>query len=143
MHFPLCVDYRQFNGRRARDAYALPRVDEVLNGLAGNKFFSVLDMKSGYYPLEIEESHKERTGLTADPLGFFEYNRLPFGLSSAPATYQRFMSFFLGFLYHTICEVFLDDIIIFAETFDEHLERHRQLFKRFRQCNLKISSKEK
>jgi hypothetical protein len=91
-----------------------------MNGLAGNKFFSVLDMKSGYHQLEIEESHKELTAFTAGPLGFFWYNRLPFGLSSAPATYQRFMSDCLGSLNHTICEIFLDDVINFAETFDEH-----------------------
>lgn len=79
------------NSRTISDAYSLPRVDEILEALSGSKYFSVLDMGSGYHKVEIEEKQKERTAFTVGPLGFFEYNRMPFGLSNAPATYQRLM----------------------------------------------------
>ncbi len=66
------------NKRTIKDAYALPRVEEILDCLAGNKYFTVLDMKSGYHQVELEEKHKQRTAFTAGPLGFYEFNRLPF-----------------------------------------------------------------
>lgn len=67
----LCVDYRQLNSRTIKDNYALPRIDDILDSLSGNKYFTVLDMKSGYHQIEIEEQHKERTASTLGPLGFF------------------------------------------------------------------------
>jgi len=67
----LCVDYRQLNERTVKDSYALPRVEEILESLSGNKFFTVLDMKSGYHQVEVSEDHKERTAFTVGPLGFF------------------------------------------------------------------------
>ena len=75
----LCVDFRQLNRRTVKDAYALPRIDELLEGLGGNKFYSVLDMKSGYHQVEIEEEHIPYTAFTVGPLGFFEYTILPYG----------------------------------------------------------------
>ena len=80
----ICIDYRQLNSRTVKDNYALPRIDEILQSLSGNKYFSVLDMKSGYHQIEIDEQHKERTAFTVGPLGFFEYNRMPMGLANAP-----------------------------------------------------------
>ena len=67
----LCVDFRQLNDQTIKDSYSLPRIEELLEGLAGNKYFTVLDLKSGYHQLEIKESHKERTAFTAGPLVFF------------------------------------------------------------------------
>ena len=84
----LCTDFRQLNARTIKDSYALPRVEEILDCLSGSQYFSVLDMKSGYYRAELEESHKERTAFTVGPLGFYEYNRLPFGLTNSPAMYN-------------------------------------------------------
>ena len=105
----MCLDFRQLNDKTIKDSYSLPRIEELLESLAGNRYFTVLDLKSGYYQLEVYEPHRERTAFTVGPLGFYEYNRLAFGLSNAPATYQRFMSEYLGPLNHTICEVFLDE----------------------------------
>ena len=137
----MCLDFRQLNDKTIKDSYSLPRIEELLEGLAGNRYFTVLDLKSGYHQLEVYEPHRERTAFTVGPLGFYEYNRLAFGLSNAPATYQRFMSECLGPLNHTICEVFLDDVIIFSSTLEEHLIRLEQVFQRFRECNLKLSAK--
>ena len=82
--------------------------------MAGNRYFSVIDMKSGYHQVEILEPHKERTAFTVGPLGLYEFNRMPFGLTGAPATYQRMMQDVLGEFHMKICCIFIDDIIIFS-----------------------------
>lgn len=137
----LCIDYRQLNARTIKDNYALPRIDAILEHLAGNKFFSVLDIKAGYYQVEIAEEHKERTVLTVGSLRFYEYNRMPFGLTKAPATYQRLMEECLGDLHINSCYIFLDDPIIFSRTFKEHLQRLENVFKRLRESGLKLTPK--
>lgn len=135
----ICVDYRQLNMKTKKDAYALPRVEDMLDCMAGNKYFSTIDMKSGYHQVEILEEHKERTAFTVGPLGLFEYNRMPFGLACAPATYQRLMQDCLGDLHMRICCCFIDDVIIFARTYEEHLERLQLVFDKIREANLKLS----
>ena len=116
----MCVDYRQLNQRTVKDSYALPRIEEILDSLGGNNLFTVLDMKSGYHQVELDEEHKPRTAFTVGPLGFFEFNRLPFGLANSPATYQRLMEEILGDLHTRICFIYLDDLIIFSRTPEEH-----------------------
>ena len=126
----MCIDFRQLNARTIRDSYALPRSEEILDALGGNKFFTVLDMKSGYHQLEVEETHKERTAFTVGPLGFYEFNRLPFGLVNSPATYQRLMEEILGDLHLDICFIYLDDLIIFSDSYEEHLSRLQRVLRR-------------
>jgi len=135
----LCTDFRQLNERTIKDSYALPRVEEILDCLAGSQYFTVLDMKSGYYQIEIDEQHKQRTAFTVGPLGFYEYNRLPFGLTNSPATYQRVMEEILGDLHMRACLIYLDDVIIFSRTYEEHLERLQQVFQRIRDSGLKLA----
>lgn len=137
----MCVDYRGLNQRTIKDSYALPRIDDILDSLAGAKYFSVLDMKSGYYQVEIAEEHKERTAFTLGPLGFWEHNRLAFGLANSPACYQRLMENCFGELHLKICFIYLDDLIIFSNTYEEHIERLELIFLRLRQCGLKLSPK--
>ena len=67
-----CVDYRVLNKRTKRDAFALPRIEETMDHLAGARFFSCLDLKAGYWQVEVEEAHKERTAFTVGPLGLYE-----------------------------------------------------------------------
>lgn len=98
-------------------------------------------MKSGYHQVEIEEAHKHRTAFTVGPIGFYEFNRLPFGLPNSPATYQRIMEECLGDLNMKICVIYLDDVIIFADSYEEHLERLYLIFNRLRECNLKLNAK--
>ena len=137
----MCVDYRQLNNRTVKDSYALPRIEELLDTLAGSKYFSVLDMKSGYHQVEVLKEHKCRTAFTVGPLGFWEFNRLPFGLSNAPATYQRLIEQCLGDLNMKICAIYLDDLIIFSSTLEEHLERLDIVLRRLKECNLKLNLK--
>lgn len=135
----MCIDYRQLNQRTKKDAYALPCIEEILNALSGNKYFSILDMKSGYHQVELLEEHKEGTAFTVGPLGFYEFNRLPFGLSNSPATYQRLMESCLGDLHLNICFIFLDDLIIFSKSYDEHMHRLQLVFDKLRESGLKLS----
>ena len=86
-----CVNFRQLNKKTKKVAYALPRIEEMLDAIAEIRYFSVIDMKSGYHQVEIYEAHKERAALTVGPLGLYEFNRRPFGLTGAPSTYQRLM----------------------------------------------------
>ena len=116
----MCVDYRSLNNRTVKDAYALPRIEKVFDVLKGSKYFSTIDMKSGYHQVETQEEHKERTAFTVGPLGFFEYNRMPFDFSNSPATYQRLMEECLGDYNMTICVIYLDDHIVFAATFQKN-----------------------
>ena len=109
----MCVDYHQLNKRTIRDSYELPRAEELPDTLSGSKYFTVLDMKSGYHQVELLEENKCRTTILVGPLGFWKFNRLPFGLCDASASYQRLMEQCLGDLNMKICCIYLDDLIIF------------------------------
>ena len=135
----MCVDYRMLNNLTKKDSFALPRLEEIFDNLHGAKFFTTLDMKSGYHQVEMEEIHKERTAFTVGTLGLYEYQRMPFGLTNAPATYQRLIQQCLGNLNGTICLVYLDDIIIFSENFEQHLERLNKVLTTLKSCNLKLA----
>ena len=91
-----CIDLRKLNNGTIKDGYALPRIDDTLDCLHGARWFSTLDLKSGYWQVELEEEAKPLTAFTMGPLGFWECERMPFGLTNAPATFQRLMESCLG-----------------------------------------------
>ena len=119
----MCVDYRMLNKKTVKDTYALPRTEEIFDILNGSTLFSTIDMKSGYHQVNMEDFHKCRTAFTVGPLDFNEYTKMPFGLSNNPATYQRLMEECLGSLNMKICVIYLDNLIIFSNSFEQHLER--------------------
>ena len=133
-----CIDYRKLNQRTIKDGQAIPRVDDTLHLLAGSKYFSTLDLKSGYWQVELKEKDKAKTALQVGTLGFYECNRVPFGLCNAPATFQRLMERCMGELNLRDCLIYLDDIIIFSTTFEEHVERLQAVFERLQENNLKL-----
>lgn len=108
-----CVDYRKLNNVTHRDAYPLPRIDTTLDALSGSSLFSTLDLASGYWQVEVADSDKEKTAFST-PQGHFEFNVMSFGLTNAPATFQRLMECVLTGLSGEQCLVYLDDIIIFS-----------------------------
>jgi hypothetical protein len=107
----MCVYYRQLNYNTKKDSYALPRIEELLDSLSGGTYFTTVDMKSGYHQVEILEQHKERTAFTVGPLGFYEFNRMPFRLTISPSNYQRIMEACLSDLHLKICCIFIEDVI--------------------------------
>ena len=135
-----CIDYRKLNARTVTDAYAIPRIDDTLHLLAGAKYFSKLDLKCGYWQVELKEDDKAKTAFQVGPLGFYECNRMPFGLCNAPATFQRLMERCMGDINLRDCLIYLDDIIIFSSTFEEHLGHLEAVFKRLQEQNLKLKA---
>ena len=115
-----CIDYRRLNSITKKDVYPLPRIDEALDTLGGALYFSALDLKAGYWQIPLSDSDAEKTAFITK-FGLFEFTRLPFGLCGAPAIFQRLMDETLGDLLWKTVIVYLDDIIIFTATFEEHL----------------------
>lgn len=114
----LCVDYRALNKNTVKDRYPLPRIDDQLDRLVGNKFYTSLDMASGFHQIPISEDSIEKTAF-ATPDGHFEYLRMPFGLTNAPAVFQRAINVALGDLRGETALVYLDDVLIASKTIDE------------------------
>ena len=105
-----------------KDAYSLPHIDETLDFLGGAIIFTSLDLKSGYWQVEMDEESKALTVFMVSPLGFYECERMPFRLMNAPATFQRLMESCLGELHLNWCIIYLDDIIVFSRTPEKHLK---------------------
>ena len=133
-----CIDFRKLNSRTIRDAYTLPRIDDTIDTLIGAKYFSKLDLRSGYWQVEMKEEDKHKTAFSVGSLGFFECNRMAFGLTNAPATFQRLMERCMGELNLRECLIFLDDILIFSVTFEEHIRRLEAVFSRLHEHGLKL-----
>lgn len=132
-----CVDYRRLNDVTKKDAYPLPRIDDALDSLAHARWFSTLDLASGYWQVEVDPKDKHNTAFITRQ-GLFEFNVLSFGLCNAPSTFQRLMDLVLADLQWTTCLVYLDDIIVFGRTFVEHLQRLDEVLCKLRHANLKV-----
>jgi transposase InsO family protein len=117
----------------------LPLIETTLDSLAGARFFTSLDLQSGYWQVEIEEEDKPKTAFRVDGIGFFECNRMPFGLTNAPAVFQRLMEQTLANLSNVL--VYIDDIIIHSRDFDQHLNDLENCFDRLQKAGLKLKPK--
>ena len=136
----LCVDFRQLNAATVKDAHPLPRIDDLLDALHGARWFLTLDLKSGYWQVPITECDKAKTAFRTSSGELYEFNQVPFGLCNAPATFSRLMDRVLSGLHWETCLFYLDDIIVFSSTWEEHLARLRQVFERLRHANLKLGA---
>ena len=128
---------RWLNARTIKDAYSLPRIDETLDCLGGAIIFTSLDLKSGYWQVEMDEESKALTAFTVGPLGFYEYERMPFRVTNAPATFQCLLESCLGELHLNWCIIYLDDIIVFSKTLEDHLIRLHGIFEKLTKAGLK------
>ena len=135
-----CVDFRQLNAATVKDAHPLPRIDDLLDALHGAKWFSTLDLKSGYWQVPITEQDKAKTAFRTSSGQLLEFNQVPFGLCNAPATFSRLMDRVLAGLHWETCLFYLDDIIVFSSTWEEHLARLREVFERLRHAKLKLGA---
>ena len=132
-----CVDFRKLNAVTQKDAQQLPRIDETLEYLSGSCCFSSLDLASGYWQVPMDEADKPKTAFTT-PFGLYQFNVMPFGLCNAPATFQRLMTRVLAGLHWSVALVYLDDIIVFSPTIEEHFDRLEKVFQALRQAKLKV-----
>lgn len=135
--YRLCVDYRELNDRTITDAYPLPRIQDTLDTLANAKWFSTLDLASGYWQVELMPRAR-RAAAFCTRKGLFQWNVMPFGLCNAPATFQRLMDRVLAGMQWETCLVYLDDIIVLARDVPEMIQRLSQVFQRLQQANLKL-----
>ena len=136
LHF--CISFRKLNGVTIKDAHPLPRIDDTLETLKGVKYFSTLDLKSGYWQVPIKEEHRSKTAFRTSSGQLYEFNRLPFGLCNAPATFNRLMGNVLSGLSWEVCLYYLDDITVFSKGWREHLKGLRMVFLRLREANLRL-----
>ena len=117
----LCVDYRKLNTVTKPDRYPLPNLTDSVYSLHGVKFFSSVDVVRGFYHLQLDEASREITAFSS-PRGHWQFKRLPVGLRNAPSAFQREMQCVLsGFSHHNVI-VYIDDVLIMSENFEEHVE---------------------
>ena len=135
-----CVDYRALNSVTSKDVFPLPLVEDCLDTLAGNKWFSKLDANSAYWQVKISEPDQKKTAFITK-YGLFEHVRMGFGLCNGPATYSRVMNLILSGLLWSIVLAFLDDILVFGSMFLDHLRHIREVLQRFRRYQLKLKPK--
>ena len=117
-----CVDFRQLNAWTKKDSYPLPRIQEALESMAGAAHFSSMDLKSGFWQVKMAPGSQPYMAFTVGNLGFYEFTGMPFGLCNTPATFHRLMQNTLGELNLTYCIIYLDDVIVFRCTEEEHLK---------------------
>ena len=133
----MCVDYRKLNKVLVQNSYPLPNIQDILASMKGATVFSVLDLKSGYYQLPMHERDRPKTAFVC-PFGLFEFNKLPFGISTAPSEFQEVMMRVLSESLNVYALVYLDDIIIFSPDVDTHFEHLSQVFAKLENAGLKL-----
>ncbi|CAF4129789.1 unnamed protein product [Rotaria sordida] len=115
-----CIDYRRLNAITQKDVYPLPRIDDVIECLNGSYIFSKLDLRSGYFQAPLAPEERDKTAFIT-PDGLWQFNRLPQGLKNSPSVFQRLMNQTLGSLRWDVCLAYLDDIVVYSTSFDQHL----------------------
>ena len=136
----ICVDFRKVNAVTVKDAYPIPRIEDLFTYLGAAKIFSLLDLTKGYYQVKLDPASSPYTAFSCE-FGFFEYTVMPMGLTNACATFQRLMNTVLDGLIGNICCVYLDDIIIFSKNVADHTSHVRLVADRLRTFNLKVNLK--
>jgi transposase InsO family protein len=135
-----CVDYRRLNDVTVKDRYPLPRITDMLESLAGARVFSVLDAASGYWQIPMAEGDVQKTAFSCHA-GLFEFTVMPFGLCNAPATYQRAMNYALAGLLWKFLAVYIDDILVYSRTPEEHRRHLAAAIARLREAGIVLNAK--
>ena len=133
-----CIDFRCLNAKTKKDSYPLPQMKETMESMVGARYFSCMDLKSGFWQVKMSEKACQYTTFTMGSMGVYEFLRMLYGLCNAPAMFQRLMQNCLGELNLTYALMYLDDVIIYSCTEEEHLTQLRAMFERFRESGLKL-----
>ena len=136
LHF--CIDFRKLNSLTVKDSHPLPCICETLESLTGAAHYSTFDMNSGFWQVPMDEESKQYTAFTLGSMGLYKCESMPFGLCNVPPTFQRLMQNCLGELNLTYCLIYLDNVIVFSETPEEHLRRMRVVFDCLHEHGLKL-----
>ena len=135
---PFCIDFRKLNSLTVKDSHPLPHICETLESLTGAAHYSIFDMNSGFWQVPMDEESKQYTAFTLGSMGLHECESMLFGLCNALPTFQRLMQNCLGELNLTYCLIYLDDVIVFSDTPEEHLRRMRVGFDHLHEHGLKL-----
>ena len=133
-----CIDFRKLNSRTKKDSFPLPRMQETMESMVGARFFSSMDLKSGFWQVRMSEKSRQYTTFTVGSLGMYEFLRMPYGLCNTPATFQRLMQNCLGELNLTYALVYLDDVIVYSKMEEDHLCQLQTMFEHFHEHRLKL-----
>ena len=133
----LVVDYRKLNEKTIDDKFPIPNINEIFDKLGRCQFFSTLDLAKGFHQIELNENDKMKTAFSTES-GHYHFNRMPFGLKNAPSTFQRLVNDVLKEFINKTCVVYMDDILIFSTSFQEHIVSIKRIFEAIRKYNLKI-----
>ena len=131
----MCVDYRKLNDQTIKNKYPLPRIDELLDCLHGAKYFSALDLQQAYHQVRLREEDYHKTAFITHK-GQFEYKVLCFGLSNAPSTFQALMNRVLQEHLSVCCLVYMDDVLVYSHTPEEHVQHLRLILQTLRKAQL-------
>jgi len=118
--FRIVIDYRNLNEITVHDKYPIPVMDEILDKLRNCQYFTTIDLAKGFHQIQMDENSIAKTAFSTKN-GHFEYTRMPFGLKNAPATFQRCMNNLLAHLIYKNCFVYMDDIIVYSTSLEEHI----------------------
>ena len=135
-----CVDYRALNEITRKDSYPLPNIQDCFDALGGTSWFSSIDLQSGYWQVEMQKEDAPKTAFTCSE-GLFQFKVLPFGCCNGPPTFQRLMDFVLAGLKWRICLLYLDDVIVFSKTFEDHVQQLSLVLTRIGVADLKVAPK--
>ena len=137
-----CVDYRRLNATTKADQFPIPRTDDLLDQIGKSESFSTLDLASGYWQIPVHPDSQAKTAFTI-PSGLYEFKVMPFGLTNAPAVFQHLMQRVLMGLNPPegpdMVTVYIDDILVFSRTLDEHLQHLQSVLQRLKQAGLKLN----
>ena len=133
-----CIDFWRLNSTTKKDSFPLPRMQETMESMVGARFFSSMDLKSGFWQVRMSEKSWQYTAFTMGSLGVYEFFRMPYGLCNTPATFQRLMQNCLGELNLTYALVYLDDVTVYSNTEEDHLCRLQAMFECFQEHGLKL-----
>jgi hypothetical protein len=134
----LCVDFRKLNDVTKKCKYPLPNVDDCVETLAGKRYFSKLDMASGFWQLPLTERARELTAFRTED-GHYQFTRMPFGLTNAPASFQRLVNILFAGLKGLNLQLFIDDLCLATSTWREHLVLLAKIFQLLIKANLKLN----
>jgi hypothetical protein len=136
--YRFCVDYRLLNKVTKFDSYPLPKFEETTSTLAGCRLFIVLDCHAGFWQISIHEEHRQKTAFSVSSAGHYEFSWMPYGISNSPASFQRLIDNVMRNLIGPECWIFIDDVLIFSDSVEEHARRLSNALERFEKANLQL-----
>ena len=137
----MVLDFRKINEKTMGDSYPLPNINDILDSLGSARYFPVFDLATDFHHINMDPKDSYKTAFST-PHGHYELDRMPFGLKTAPATFQRLMDITLTGLIGTELFVYLEDIVIFADTLEEHEKKFNNLIQRLPKANLHLQPDE-